>query len=278
MTPAILIAAACAVLWWPPRRPEVRMASLASSATERRHPPTAWMMAAGPVAGLVLGGVAAALAAGMVLGVVVWRRRRRRRTERADRHRDDLLTALSLMIAELSVGAPPARACAAAAAEMTSSTGSVDSPAAQHDTDGVAAALGVLAGRAELGGDVLDDLDDAVTNGDEQSWRRIAVAWQTSDRYGLPLADLLDAIRSDLLARKAFAERTRADLAGPRATALVLAGLPILGIALGQATGARPVQTLLGGGLGGILLVTGTALAVAGIVWSERITDKVVSP
>ena len=56
----------------------------------------------------------------------------------------------------------------------------------------------------------------------------------------------------------------------------MLAGLPLLGIALGQATGARPIQVLLGGGLGGMLLVIGTALVAAGMVWTERITDKVV--
>ena len=61
----------------------------------------------------------------------------------------------------------------------------------------------------------------------------------------------------------------------PRATASVLAGLPVLGIALGQATGANPVGVLTGGGLGGILLIVGTAFIVAGLCWSDRIVEKV---
>ncbi|GAA1482564.1 type II secretion system F family protein [Gordonia sinesedis] len=285
MTPGVLLAAACAVLWWPPRRPEVRVAALVGTAESRRRMPSGWPVSIGiGVIAVVLGGIAAGVAAGIVLAVLGWRRRRQRRTRIIDAERDDLLTALSLMIAELSVGAPPARACATAAAEMSGRGGFGDGGGVSGDGrrpsgagTGVASALSVLAGRAELGGNVVDVLDAPGGSGDSQSWRRIAVAWQTSERYGLPMADLLEAIRSDLLARKAFTERTRAGLAGPRATATVLAGLPLLGIALGQATGARPVQTLLGGGLGGILLVVGTALAAAGLVWSERITEKVVA-
>ncbi|MGW0036764.1 type II secretion system F family protein [Gordonia sp. NPDC003376] len=214
----------------------------------------------------LIGGVSMAVAGGILAGLLAWRRRGRHRTDAADRRRDDLLTALSLMIAELAVGAPPARACAAAAAEMA---------AAREGPGAVADALAVLAGRAELGGGVPDAAD--LADDGETSWGRIAVAWQTSDTHGLSLADLLESLRADLLARRAFTERTRAGLAGPRATATVLAVLPLLGIALGQATGARPLQTLTGGGLGGILLVVGTALVAAGVIWSDRITDKVLT-
>ncbi|MBE7160940.1 MAG: type II secretion system protein F, partial [Williamsia herbipolensis] len=34
----------------------------------------------------------------------------------------------------------------------------------------------------------------------------------------------------------------------------------------------------LGGGLGGILLVVGVTLVVAGLAWTQRITDKVMTP
>ena len=51
----------------------------------------------------------------------------------------------------------------------------------------------------------------------------------------------------------------------------------MLGIALGQATGADPLRVLMGEGLGGILLVVGCGLAAAGVVWAERITGKVLA-
>jgi tight adherence protein B len=92
------------------------------------------------------------------------------------------------------------------------------------------------------------------------------------------MADLVQSVREDLVARRRFAERTRAALAGARATATVLAGLPVLGVLLGEAMGARPVAVLLGGGLGGILLVVGVTLVVAGLAWTRRITEKVMTP
>ncbi|MGB2720736.1 MAG: secretion protein F, partial [Rhodococcus sp. (in: high G+C Gram-positive bacteria)] len=106
---------------------------------------------------------------------------------------------------------------------------------------------------------------------------RLAAAWRVADEHGLALAELLDAVREDMLGRRRFRERTDASLAGARATALVLAGLPILGVALGQLMGANPLQILLGGGLGGMLLLIGTALGCAGLLWTDAITGKVTT-
>ncbi|MFT4125752.1 MAG: type II secretion system protein F [Gordonia sp. (in: high G+C Gram-positive bacteria)] len=263
----VLLAVACAVSWWDggPARHRIRALAGPGDRQAFAHPLRV-ITGVAVVSAAVVGGLPAALAAGIVVGVLAWRSRRRRRAEAADRRRDDLLTALSLMIGELAVGAPPARACASAGAEMAQG---------RSEPGEVAAALTRTAGRAELGGGVLVEDEVAARL---HSWDRITTAWQISERYGLPLADLLAEVREDLLARKAFAERTRAGLAGPRATATVLAGLPVLGVALGQATGADPVQVLASGGLGGILLVAGTALAGAGLMWSERIADKAVAP
>lgn len=273
----ILCAAACAVLWSGAPRAVHRLRPLGGRNPQARGVGVLRRLVVpiGICGALLAGGIAAAVAAGIVAGVHIWRAHRRRTAEQVDARRDDLLTALSLMIAELSVGAPPAHACAAAAAEMMAMAGA-GGEGVTGQTDSVPAALSMLAGRAELGGGIL--IDSAATHGDDESWQRIAVAWQTSETHGLPLADLLGSVRSDLLARKAFVERTRAGMAGPRATATVLAGLPVLGIALGQATGAQPLSTLLGGGLGGILLIVGTGLVAGGLLWADRIAAKVVAP
>ncbi|MFD4181263.1 hypothetical protein ACFWPB_09120, partial [Rhodococcus sp. NPDC058514] len=66
-----------------------------------------------------------------------------------------------------------------------------------------------------------------------------------------------------------------AGLAGARATAAVLACLPVLGIALGQLMGAGPLRVLLSGGLGGLLLILGTLFVCAGLLWTDRITGRV---
>ncbi|ETT28360.1 hypothetical protein RR21198_6032, partial [Rhodococcus rhodochrous ATCC 21198] len=77
--------------------------------------------------------------------------------------------------------------------------------------------------------------------------------------------------------RMRLRSRTEAGLAGARATATVLAALPALGVALGQMMGAAPVTVLLGDGLGGVLLVVGTVLACAGLLWTDRIATRVAS-
>ncbi|MFC7754773.1 type II secretion system F family protein [Tsukamurella soli] len=168
-----------------------------------------------------------------------------------------VVEAVAAMTAELGVGAHPAAACREAAGE---------SP---HP--GVRRTLDEMASRAALGGDVAAGI--RARCGDDASWARIAVAWETGSRHGVPIADLLAAVRADLLARARFAERSRSALAGARATATVLACLPVLGIGLGQAIGANPVRILLGGsGIGGIMLVVGVTFTCAGLLWAAAIT------
>ncbi|GAA1907839.1 type II secretion system F family protein [Williamsia serinedens] len=222
------------------------------------------------VGSLVVVGTAAGVAAGIVTAAVLRHRRRRRRERARDAELDAVLDAVTVIVAEMSVGAHPARACRQAADDL----------ARRPSAEGVAPTLEVvtaMAGRAELGGDVAAGLQSV---GGERShaWARIGVAWRTAEDHGLPMADLVQSVRDDLVARRRFAERTRAALAGARATAAVLAGLPVLGVLLGEAMGARPVAVLLGGGLGGILLVVGVTLVVAGLAWTQRITDKVMTP
>lgn len=265
MIPLCLSAAAISVLWWPRTRAEDRLAAFAPVDP---HVGRAWhlhgvAMSAAPVVAVSVGGLAAGVASGMIVLYLIFRRRRRVLAVREQAADDQLGEALSVMIAEMSVGAPAARACAAAAREL----------AVEHPDSEVAEALSRMAGRARLGGEV------AVTDippGSVASWRRVVGVWQISDRHGLPMLDLLEVVRSDMVARRSFGDRTRAGLAGPRATALVLAGLPVLGIALGQAMGAAPLRVLLGDGIGGALLVIGVGLVIAGVAWSDRITSRVV--
>ena len=270
MIVAVLCAAAIAVLWWPQSRAEYRLLGMRPSRSAGSSRAAAARSRYGIV--LVIIAVAASFGAevagsvAMIVAVVLWRDARRRRASAARLDDESLLVALSIMIAEMSVGSLAATACTAAAAELSRT--SPDSAVAQG--------LASLAGRAAMGGQIrVADLTATRAGIPDASWQRIGAAWQLSDRHGLPMADLLVALRSDVLAHNAFDSRTKAGLAGPRATATVLAGLPVLGIALGQATGANPVGVLAGGGLGGILLLVGTALVVAGLCWSDRIVERV---
>ncbi|GEE01458.1 hypothetical protein nbrc107696_19040 [Gordonia spumicola] len=249
----LLAAVGAAVLLWP--RPAV-FRRLPATVRRPYDVDPAWMIAAVPVVALSVAGPAPALAAGLVAATVIGVRRRAARRSAADRRDALVRRALSVMIAEMSVGAPIVHACRSAADELAR-----DGPSAVADE------LARMAARAELGGDPVDGA---------AGLDRLASAWAASSGRGLPMIDLMQSLRADLTARAEHRSRTTAGLAGPRATATVLALLPVLGIGLGQAMGARPLAVLVGPGVGGILLVVGTGLAVAGVWWTIAITDKVL--
>jgi tight adherence protein B len=85
------------------------------------------------------------------------------------------------------------------------------------------------------------------------------------------------AAQRDIAERQRFSARVASGMAGARATATILAGLPVLGVLLGQLIGARPLSFLLSGHGGGWLLVVGLTLACGGLLWSDRITDRLAS-
>ncbi|ORM26840.1 hypothetical protein [Williamsia sp. 1135] len=274
---AVLVAVGLSILLWARPRAQTRAHALIPAEPLRRTlfaEPLGLGLMLGPVLTLVLVGAGAALAAAMAAAMtqVLLVSRRRERAGAAEMAR--LLAALEVMVSELRVGAHPAHACRQAAQDCG---GPADA--------GTAEMLQMMAGRAALGGDVAAGIEQAEGHYSESSsgsgatgfhaWQRIAVAWRTAEQYGLPMAELLTSVRADLLARHRFKTRTAAALAGAKATALVLALLPILGILLGQAMGAAPVAVLLGGGIGGVLLVVGVGLVCAGLLWSRRIVGKV---
>ncbi|MGI5221889.1 type II secretion system F family protein [Nocardia sp. CA-290969] len=210
--------------------------------------------------------VALVLGSGSLIGgvlVVATATVRMRRARLARRHNTEcgyLLDALSAVIAELRVGAHPSAAAAVAARE----------------TGGIAAqAFAVGAARSRLGGSGADGLLRPHTV-IAAELARVADAWRVAERHGLALAELLAAARADLAARIKFRNRTEAALAGARATATILAVLPVLGIGLGQLMGAQPLRVLLFSSIGTFLLPLGAGLACAGLLWADEITRRVV--
>jgi hypothetical protein len=87
------------------------------------------------------------------------------------------------------------------------------------------------------------------------------VCWQLAHDHGLAIATLMQTAQRDIVERGRFSAKVDAGMTGARTTAGVLAGLPLLGVGLGQLIGAEPVSFLLSGGMGGWLLVIGVALA-----------------
>jgi tight adherence protein B len=147
--------------------------------------------------------------------------------------------------------------------------------AATEVSEDVASALRVVAARARWGVDVAAGLHAAAVRSTVPTyWSRLSVCWELANRHGLAIATLMRTAHRDVVEREQFESRVAAGMAGARATATVLAGLPVLGLVLGQLVGADPVRFLLSGGVGGGLLVVGASLACAGLLWSDRITTR----
>ncbi|MFD4357425.1 type II secretion system F family protein [Nocardia sp. NPDC058519] len=186
----------------------------------------------------------------------------RKRRGRGDRERrrecGHLLAGLEAVVGELRVGAHPSAAAESAAGESRGEAARV---------------LAISAGRSRLGGSGADawvQPDSIVA----EELSRVAAAWRVAEEHGLALAELLSATRSDLLGRIRFRDRTEAALAGARASATVLAGLPLVGIGLGQLMGAAPLTILFTTSAGELLLPLGAALACCGLLWTDVITRK----
>ncbi len=255
---AVLLSLALLALPPPPRH------RLASPARVRRG--LAGRAGVPCVAACALVAAAALLPATAVLAVTVvgatasLRYRRRRRARRAADEGATLEAALDVLVGELRVGAHPVRAFHVAAAESAGA---------------VAASLRAVAARARLGADVAAGLRAAARSSTlPAQWDRLAVCWQLAGDHGLAIATLMRAAQRDIGERQRFSARVTSSMAGARATATILAGLPALGVLLGQLIGARPLGFLLRGHAGSWLLVAGATLACGGLLWSDRITDR----
>lgn len=99
-------------------------------------------------------------------------------------------------------------------------------------------------------------------------------ACRLATRTGAPLAAVVDVVVAGIAEVAEAQALRRTALAGPRATARLLAWLPAGGIALGTALGADPLGVLLGGGLGGACLVGGGALFYVGHRWVHALVAQ----
>lgn len=260
---AVLVALALIVL---PPSPRGR---LSPRTARHRYLPSVRPRTLGCIAASVVFAAAVLLPLTTVLAVAALsataslRQHRRRRMRRVTRDGHALETALDVLVGELRAGSHPVHAFGIAADETVG---------------GVAVSLRSVAARARLGADVAAGLRAA--GGSSvlcRHWDRLALCWQLASDNGLAIATMMRAAQRDIAERQRFSARVSSSLAGARATAAILAGLPALGVLLGQLIGARPLGFLLGGNVGGSLLVIGSVLTCGGLLWADRIADRVAS-
>lgn len=98
--------------------------------------------------------------------------------------------------------------------------------------------------------------------------------WLLSRRHGVAFGRVVSRIADELSDEIAAEQARAAQLAGPRLSGYVMAGLPVMGLLLGAGMGVNPVGVLLGSVAGHLLLMVGVALMCAGLLWSARIVGR----
>ncbi len=102
----------------------------------------------------------------------------------------------------------------------------------------------------------------------------VAAAWALADDVGAPLADVLEQLAASVRHEADVAAEIEASLAAPRATARLLAALPVAGVGLGELIGAGPVHVLVGTSVGRLSGLGGLALALGGHLWTRRLVAR----
>jgi tight adherence protein B len=211
------------------------------------------------VAGLalsVLGASVLPVAAGAVGVPLLSRVRRAGARRRARERRGDAVIALCASLAgEVRAGRQPGEALLVAA----------------RDSGGLGGAQAGVLAAARFGGDVPGALAAAARRPGAEGLLGLAACWRVAVDQGAGLADGLDRLEGALRAERDQRADLRAQLAGPRSTAVMLAGLPVLGLLLGAALGADPLHVLLHTGAGLGCLVAGAVLEGAGLWWALRV-------
>jgi tight adherence protein B len=192
------------------------------------------------VATLVAGGsglavdgpVAAAVLAGYS-ATAVWLVRRAQTHRSRLRSRRFAVDAVAALASELRAGLPVSVALAASA------------PALRGDTAGPGAA-GVA--------------------------RRVSEAIDVAQTSGAPLADVLDRLDTHLRTLDRANAAASAQAAGARASAVLLAVLPVAGVGVGYLISADPLDVLLHTGFGAACLGVASVLQFAGLAWSVRLS------
>jgi tight adherence protein B len=206
-------------------------------------------------------GVAVALVVGGVTARTLWRSHRALVGQLSAA--EAMTDAVHGLVAELRSGAHPVVAAESAAKDAR---------------EPARAVLTAISATVRLGGDLTAALHRFSVDNPAlvPVLRPLVHAWSLAQRHGLPLADVLDAVRRDVAGRVRFANRVRARMAGPKASGTVLAVLPLVGLLLGEAMGARPLHVLFTTSIGQTLLALGTTLICAGLYWTARLTSKAV--
>jgi tight adherence protein B len=258
---AVLLAAVAAALVVPPPRRTLVLS--ASGATARRRaalsPALVGALAAAAgilvvvVDGLRLVLALVLLAAAAAVGLLV---KRSRRATAAEARQARVVEVAEALAGELRAGQPPVTSL-------------------EHCVE-LWPDLATVVSAARMGADVPSALRRLARQPGAEGLVELASAWQVSERSGAGLATALSQVAESARARQVTRRLVQGELASAQATARLVAGLPVVSLAMSAGIGGDPWHFLLGTGPGLGCLALGLLLAFLGLLWIDRIAVAVL--
>lgn len=180
---------------------------------------------------------------------------------RADRiraaRRSHVVEVGEAMVGELRAGQPPTRALARAA--------------------DVWPELAPVVAASRLGADLPSAMRQAAGRPGAESLADLAAAWQVAERSGAGLSVALGQVVASARGRQLADALVAGELASARATARLVAALPVGTLAMSAGIGGDPWSFLLDSPVGVALLGAGVGLIFVGLAWIDRIAGSVTA-
>lgn len=181
--------------------------------------------------------------------------RRQRRAKAAVVVAERVAETAEVLAAELGVGLPPGHALSNACESWPVLAPVVEAERLGADVPNAWRELSALDGAHQL--------------------RQVAAAWEVASRTGGGLAVALMRVAEGVRADRITARTVGAELASARATARLVAGLPVAALVMGTSEDSQPIAFLLTEAVGLVCLAGGLALALLGLWWIETIAAGV---
>lgn len=196
---------------------------------------------------------AAIFTASLCAAYALWRRRRSRMA--VARVESRVLEACEHLASELAAGRPPGTALASVADAWPEFR-----PTAEA---------------FRVGADVPQAFRVAAQQPGAGDLRLVAAAWQIAHRTGQGLAVAVERAARQQVEARATRRVVEGELGSARATARLVAGLPVVALAMGKGVGGDPLDFLLRSPVGWLCLAGGLALGLAGLWWIEALARAV---